>query len=207
MAEIVFKTYPRLFPFGMFLTGGFFMAGFSWLLLPDLILAFNQPALNTGGIILLIFFSFFILASVTCFYYLFTTKTIWLSKNKLILNYFFLPYKLKFDIPEVYDVVQISKKANALIGSSFRTTYMFTGILTSIKLKNGKVYTTNSIVESDYELLMNHFRKLKCGQMYSKKQKNRIMNYIISSFDGLLWLIIMVIVTTGLVYNIIKKEF
>ncbi|MGZ3901231.1 MAG: hypothetical protein ACXVPW_08540 [Bacteroidia bacterium] len=186
--------------------GTLFVGTLASLLYPDVLLIKNQPTINALGIIVLILFSFLILISMFCFYFFLTTKTIWLAKNKFIINYLFLPYKKTFDLADIQSITQKSKTADTLDPRTFSKIYVFTNRLTTIKLSNGKALKINSIVQSDFEILMSNIRKLKDGQITLKNKRGRFSDYIFANLDGLPVLFFILIMTIGLVYHIINKN-
>ena len=77
---------------------------------------------------------------------------------------------------------------------------------TIIKTSNGKTYKTNSLLQSEYELLVRNLMRLRSGQEIIKKIPKRLSNYLVDNLDGITWVIFCLVVTILMVYNFNKKQ-
>ena len=182
------------------------MGSFAFMLYPavkDTI--FRSQHDKASVIIFSVFFLFFFIITFILLCYFLTTRTLKLTKEKLIINFLFLPLRKRIDFSDIKSITQERKIARPFFGGSFRPTYIFTDYYTIITLTNGKTYKTESVVQSDFEILLSAFRKLKSGQTNLSIKKRKLADYILSNLDGLPWLIVSLLITIGLVYNLIHK--
>lgn len=101
---------------------------------------------------------------------------------------------------------QTKKEVKAVYGVSWTPSYIYTDITTSINLADNKIIKLNSIGQIDFDEFYKTFNKLRRGEGKIKEQKRHFVLYLIDNFDGILWIILALILTTGLGYGIFTKQ-
>jgi hypothetical protein len=100
---------------------------------------------------------------------------------------------------------QTRKEIKAVYGASWKPSYIYTDVTTLINLADNKPIKLNSIGQIDFGELYKSFNKVKRGEGKIKEQKRHLLLYFVDNFDGLIWIILILILTTGLGYGIFTK--
>jgi len=197
MAEVLYKSSPKLFIIAITFLGAFFFALLSWLVWSQYIIAKGNMAL--------FFFLLFLAVSLAFFYLFITVKRVKLTADSLIISYFLLPFKDSFLFSEVKSVSQNSKKIEALVGSSWQMATIFVNVTTTFNFTNGKQVKLNSIGELDFNNFQTIYNKLKRQEGKIKKPKWNAIFYLVDNISGIFWLVLLVVLTCGLAFALIAK--
>lgn len=190
MDRVIYKTQPRLFIFSMtFLGFGFF--GFLFLMT-------LQSVQDDYNLLILTILAIFAILSLKLLFYFLTIKTIKLTRENIIISHLFLPINRTINLKEVRNIKQTTKEAEGRY-------YIFTEITTLIYLVDNTLIKLFTIGEIDFDGLYKTFTKLKRGEGKIKDQKQSFLLYLIDNLDGFLWIILLLILTTGLGYEIFTK--
>ncbi|SEP45992.1 hypothetical protein [Mucilaginibacter sp. OK283] len=197
MAEVLYKSSPKLFIISVTFLGAALFALLSWL-------AWSQYVIAKGKMALF-FFLLFLAVSLVFFYLFITVKRVKLTADSLIISYFLLPFKNSFSFSEVKSVSQNSKKIEALVGSSRQMATIFVNVTTTFNFTDGRQIKLNSIGELDFDIFVVVFNKLKRKEGKVRKPKWDGILYLIDNFSGISWLILLVVLICGLSYALITK--
>lgn len=198
MGKTIYKTQPRLFILCMTFLG---FAFFGLLFL----LTF-QSAQGDYNLLVAIVLVFFAILSLTSLFYFLTIKTIKLTKDNLIISHLLLPINRTVSLADIRNMVQKKKEVKAIYGVSWTPSYIYTDIRTSINLADNKLIKLNSIGQIDFDEFYKTFNKVKRGEEKIIEQKRHFFLYLIDNFDGILWIILLLLLTTGLGYGILAKQ-
>lgn len=198
MDKIIYKTQPRLFILSMTFLG-FVFFGLLFLLT-------FQGAQDDYNLIISTVLVLFAILSLTSLFYLLTVKTIKLTKDNLVISHLLLPISRTLILAEIKNMEQTKKEVKAVYGVSWTPSYIYTDITTSINLADNKIIKLNSIGQIDFDEFYKTFNKLRRGEGKIKEQKRHFVLYLIDNFDGILWIILALILTTGLGYGIFTKQ-
>ncbi|MET3127048.1 hypothetical protein ABID42_002154 [Arcicella rosea] len=198
MTTTIFKTQPKLFIISLSLLGFIFFT----MLFILTISAFNDT-INIGFIVFPLIFLGFSLGSL---YYFLNIKILKLTANNLEINYLFLPISQQYDFKDIISISQESKRfsSNAL-SSSLKETYIYTDIITTIKLSGGKTIKLNSVGALDFKVFYRIFKQLKRGEITIDAPKKSFKKYLIDNFDGVFWVLISLFITIGLSLSVLNK--
>lgn len=197
MAKIIYKTRPRLFILGMSFMGFVFSA---------LLFMFTLQSLeNEYDLFVIIILTFFAVMSLTSLFYFFTLKTLTLTKENLMISYFLLPIKQTLNFNEIRNMEQTTKEIKALYGASWKLSYIYTNITTYIHLVDNTQIKLNCIGEIDFVAFYKIYTKLKRGEGKINEPKGYFSLYLVDSLGGLIWLILLLILTIGLGYGMYIK--
>ncbi len=165
-----------------------------------------QIAQDDYNLLVAIVLVFFAILSLTSFFYFLTIKTIKLTKDNLIISHLLLPINRTVSLADIRNIVQKKKDVKAVYGVSWTPSYIYTDITTSINLADNKLIKLNSIGQIDFDEFYKTFNKVKRGEGKIKEQKRHFFLYLIDNFDGILWIILLLLLTTGLGYGILAKQ-
>ncbi len=198
MTTTIFKTQPKLFIISLSLLGFIFFT----MLFILTISAFNDT-INSGFIAFPLIFLGFSLGSL---YYFLNIKILKLTANNLEINYLFLPISQQYDFKDIISISQESKRfsSNAL-SSSLKETYIYTNIITTIKLSGGKTIKLNSVGALDFKVFYRIFKQLKRGEITIDAPKKSFKKYLMDNFDGVFWVLISLFITIGLSVSVLNK--
>ncbi len=198
MDKIIYKTQPRLFILCVSFLG-FALFGLLFLLTFQSV----QDDYNLLEVIILVFFA---ILSLTSFFYLLTVKTVKLTKDTVIISHLLLPINRVLNLTEIRNMEQTKKEINAINGITWKQSYIYTDIITLINLTDSKPIKINSIGQIDFDKFYQTFNKLRQGEGKIKEQKRHFLLYLVDNFDGMLWIILLLIFTTGLGYYVSTKQ-
>ncbi len=198
MGQTIYKTQPRLFILCMTFLG---FAFFGLLFL----LTF-QSAQNDYNLLVTILLVFFAILSLTSLFYFLTIKTIKLTKDNLIISHLLLPINRTVSLMDIRDIVQKRKEVKAVYGVSWTPSYIYTDITTSINFADNKLIKLNSIGQIDFDEFYKTFNKVKRGEGKIKEQKRHFFLYLVDNFDGIIWIMLLLLLTAGLGYGILSKQ-
>ena len=198
MTTTIFKTQPKLFIISLSLLGFIFFT----MLFILTISAFNDTT-NIGFIAFPLIFLGFSLGSL---YYFLNIKILKLTANNLEIIYLFLPISQQYDFKDIISISQESKRfsSNAL-SSSLKETYIYTDIITTIKLSGGKTIKLNSVGALDFKVFYRIFKQLKRGEITIDAPKKSFKKYLMDNFDGVFWVLISLFITIGLSLSVLNK--
>jgi hypothetical protein len=194
MEKIRYKTQPRLFMLAMPFLGFVFM-GFLFLLV-------FKTAHGHYDLFTIIVSILFLMLALVSFFYFITIKTIKLTKDTLIISYFFLPIKRRFRFSEIKALKQNTKEITSVYGDSWKLRYLYTDTTTRISLLDDSVITINSIGTLDFSELYKTFHKLKRGEGNVRLQKRNLLLYLLDNVDGLFWIFLLFVLNIGLAYSL-----
>jgi hypothetical protein len=200
MNDILFKTKPRLFLFGIFVSGFFFF----------LIMSLFCFQLSNGGhqIIGYSFAGIFALFSILILYQLFKIRILKISRNGIIIKKYLLPQKTNLKFEEIKTIKQNEEKTRIYPGvNMFEKGFMLSNYKTIISLKNSENIELISLSETDFYEIENLFFKLKRGEGKIKKSKRQfyLFNYLLENGGTILLILFINILNIGLLIEIIKK--
>ncbi len=198
MEPIIYKTQPRLFILGMTFLG-FAFFGFLFLL------TFRNIN-DDYNILIVTLLVFFAILSLTFLFYFLTIKTIKLTKHNLVISPLLSPFSKSLNFSDIKNITQTKKEVKAVYGVSWTPSYIYTDIKTSINLVDNKLIKLNSIGQIDFDEFHKTFNKLRRGEGKIKEQKRNFILYLVDNFDGIIWIILLLILTTGLGYRIFTKQ-
>lgn len=198
MSDIIFKTRPRLFLLSAYFIGSIFC---------DLLflLVWQTGKLDLVTIPFLVLFA---TGSLTLLFYFLKTRTIRLQEEKLIVSYFILPIKKEFSLENIRGISQKAKKVEGMVGpTSFSKSYIYTDIITTLTLSDKTEIKLNSVGGADFGELEDLFFKLKRreGKIKIPQRKKRILLYVLDNIDGIIWVILLFVVTIGLTYGLLTR--
>lgn len=198
MTTTIFKTQPKLFIISLSLLGFIFFT-----MLFVLTISALNDTINIGFIVFPLIFLGFSLASL---YYFLSIKILKLTANNLEITYLFLPISQQYELKDITSISQKSKKVslNAL-SSSLKETYIYTDIITTIKLLGGKTIHLNSVGRLDFDIFYKTFKQLKRGEVNIKVQKKSFKKYLMDNYDGMFWVLISLFLTIGLSVGVLNK--
>ncbi|MES2654319.1 MAG: hypothetical protein V4620_01960 [Bacteroidota bacterium] len=108
---------------------------------------------------------------------------------------------------EIKSMVQTEKEVSAVVGSSlWKSSHIYTDITTLITLSDSRTIKLNSIGHLDFEEFHQTFNKLKRGEGKIKDQKRHFLLYLLDNLNGIAWIILTLIMTTGLAYGIFMQN-
>lgn len=100
-------------------------------------------------------------------------------------------------------MIQTKQKVKASTGpASMRPSYIFTNTAVSILIIDGREIKIKSVGALDFDNLETLFRKMKRGEAKMKPPQKHILIYLIDNVDGLLWVLILLILTLGLLWHL-----
>lgn len=202
MEEIIYKTRPRFFVLSFTLLGFVFFGLLSWLI---------WIGLNgKNNLLAWVLLGCFLLGSLICFYFFISIRTVSLTNRSVIFSYILLPFKQVYSFPDIKSVSQNSKTVEALIdetyaAANFNTTYLYIDLVTTFDLTTKKQIKLNSIGKLDYREFVSRYNKLKNGEGKIKEQNQSIALYVIDNVDGLMWIVLLFIVTTALAVGLLTR--
>jgi hypothetical protein len=124
----------------------------------------------------------------------------------LIISHLLLPINRTVSLADIRNMVQKKKEVKAVYGVSWTPSYIYTDITTSINLADNKLIKLNSIGQIDFDEFYKTFNKVKRGEGKIKEQKRHFFLYLVDNFDGILWIILILLLTIGLGYGILAKQ-
>jgi hypothetical protein len=101
---------------------------------------------------------------------------------------------------------QTTKEVKTVYGDSWKSSYIYTDIKTSIDLADNRLIKLNSVGPNDFDEFYKTFNKLRRGEGKIKVPKRHFFLYMVDNVDGLLWVVLLLILTTGLCYGIFTKQ-
>ena len=199
MNDILFKTKPRLFLFGIFVSGFF------------LIMSLFCFQLSNGEhqIIGYSFAGIFALFSILILYQLFKIRILKISRNGIIIKKYLLPQKTNLKFEEIKTIKQTEEKTRIYPGvNMFEKGFLLSNYKTVISLKNSKKNELISLSETDFYEVEKLFFKLKRGEGKIKKPKKQfyLFSYLLENGGTILLILIINILNIGLLSKIIKKN-
>lgn len=198
MGQTIYKTQPRLFILCMTFLGFEF---FGLLFLLTL-----KSVHDDSNLLMVILLLFFVVLSLTSLFYFLTIKTMKLTKENVIISHLLLPIKRTISLADIRNMSQTKKEVKAVYGVSWTPSYIYTSIITSIILTDNKLIKLNSVGQNDFDELYKTFNKVKRGEGIIKEQKQHFFLYLLDNFDGIVWIILLLILTTGLGYGIFSRQ-
>ncbi|MEA5401388.1 hypothetical protein VB776_00585 [Arcicella sp. DC2W] len=162
-----------------------------------------NDTINIGFIVFPLIFLGFSLASL---YYFLSIKILKLTANNLEITYLFLPISQQYELKDITSISQKSKKVSSnALSSSLKETYIYTDIITTIKLLGGKTIHLNSVGRLDFDIFYKTFKQLKRGEVNIKVQKKSFKKYLMDNYDGMFWVLISLFLTIGLSVGVLNK--
>ena len=198
MNKTIYKTQPRLFITSMTLLGFVFFG--------LLLLLTNSYVKDNNGVIVISIMVIFSGFSITSLFYFFSIKTLKLTTNNFEISCFLIPLRTKYSLDEIMSISQSKKEISAVYGVSWTARYIYTEITTIIKLTDKSIIKLNSVSQLDFEKFNKVYTKLKRGEGKIKTQKRNLLIYILDNIDGLIWVILLIIMTAGLIYGLLTKN-
>ena len=107
---------------------------------------------------------------------------------------------------DIRNMEQNTKAIKALYGVAFKTRYIYSDHSTIINLTDNESIKLNSIGQLDFEDFYKTYNKLKRGEGNIKEQKNSFSLYVIDNLDGILWLLLLLILTIGLSNGMLTRQ-
>lgn len=161
---------------------------------------------DDSNLLMVILLFFFVVLSLTSLFYFLTIKTMKLTKDNVIISHLLLPIKRTISLADIRNMSQTKKEVKAVYGVSWTPSYIYTSIITSIILTDNKLIKLNSVGQNDFDELYKTFNKVKRGEGKIKEQKQHFFLYLLDNFDGIVWIILLLILTTGLGYGIFSRQ-
>lgn len=202
MEQIIYKTKPRLFVLSLTLLGSVFFGLLFWLTWTSIT--------DKSDLLVWTILSFFFLGSLTCFYFFIAIRTVQLTNDGVIISYILLPLKQTYLFSDIKSITQKSKKVETLLegtySTNFKTTYLYTDLVTTFDFADKKQIKLNSIGQLDYQEFVDRFNKLKRREGKIKEQKQSVALYFVDNLDGLLWVVLLFIVTSVLTFGVLTRQ-
>ncbi len=197
MTKTIYKTQPKLFILSIPLMGFIF-----FLMLFALTISGFNNTINIGFIVFPLLFLGFSLVSL---YYFLNIKILKLTANNLEITYLFLPISQQYELKDIISISQESKRVSSnALSSSLKETYIYTDIITTIKLLGSKTIQLNSIGRLDFDVFYKTFKQLKRSEVNIKVQEKSFKKYIIDNYDGMFWVLISLFITIGLSVGVLN---
>ncbi len=150
--------------------------------------------------------AFFAGLSLTCLFYFFSIKTITLKVDCLEISRIGFPFKQTYLFDDITRISQIKKEISAVYGVSWRTRYIYTDIITTLRFSDNRTIELNSVGELDFNNFHDSYLKIKRREGKIKQKKIGIALYLIDNLDGIFWIILLTILTTGLLYSVLMMK-
>ena len=147
-------------------------------------------------------FTFSCVAFAINFYSLITIKTVKLTFNSCIVSYYFLPFNQMFSLTDIKSISQQPKRLEFISHDSPIARYLYISRISKIIFTEKKSIRLTSIGQIDYEKLLDCFKRIKRGETKLRKQRSDISVYFEDTIDGIFWIILMLILTAVLAYEI-----
>ncbi len=144
--------------------------------------------------------------SLLSLFYLFSLRTLRLTSDNIEITWLLLPFRQTYSFKDITNITQTKKVISALYGVSWTARYIYTDVTTKINLADKKIIKLNSIGELDFEEFYKTFNKIKRGEGKIKTQRKSFLLYLLDNVDGLLWVIILIILTSGLAYGLLTRN-
>jgi hypothetical protein len=124
----------------------------------------------------------------------------------VIIAHLLLPIEQTLNLTEIRNMEQTTKEIKALYGASWKPSYFYTDVTTYINLVDNTKIKLNSIGQIDFVEFNKIYTKLKRGEGKIKEPKKFFLLYLFDNLDGLLWIILLLILTIGLGYGIFTRQ-
>jgi hypothetical protein len=196
MKPIIYKTYPRLFVLGTTFIGSVFFGLLAWLTWKSS--GVHKTSIAYIGTI------FFVLGSIIALYCFITIRIIELSVERIRISYLMLPFHRTFLLSEIRSISQTSREAE--VNDGFSRTTTFTVLKTTIQCNDGKQIKLETVGASDFKELEKGFRKCKNKDGHFTPGKRTFWDYMLDNVDGLVWVVVMIILTIGLTYGLLTQK-
>lgn len=198
MDKTIYKTSPRLIISSMTWLGFIFFGLLFWLTKSGI-----TDDYNTAVITVMVVFAGL---SLICLFYFVSIKTLKLTTDSFEIKWLLLPFRQAYSLNDISSITQTKKAISAVYGVAWTSRYIYTDITTIINLTDKRTIKINSVGELDFEELRKVFEKLKRGEGKVKVQRKNIMLYLLDNIDGLFWVILLIILTTGLAYGLLTRS-
>jgi hypothetical protein len=200
--DLVYRTYPRLLTTGT----SFFLSLICLIFLMHVIFNIsNWENLIVKISLVLLSTS---LTSVSLFY-LFKTKVIHITKNELVISYFFFGKRHCIDFLNIKTISQ-SKRTRVVTGavaetilSHGRSERKWTTYKTTIEIIDGKNITVNSVGSMDFYDLKKAFDKQKRGEGKVKKYEGSLIDYLFDNIWGVGLNIVLLFIVMLIFYFVV----
>jgi hypothetical protein len=152
---------------------------------------------------MLIFLTLFSAFSIGGFYLFITIKTVKLSRDCIRFSFFALPFHRTYLLSDLKRISQTSKDIQ--VSKGFSTPLSVKYIITVFELSDGKKIKVNSIGIIDYEELVKCFNKITRGNGQYSPPRGRFFLYFLDSFEGLGLVVMTIILTIGLAWDLLNR--
>lgn len=140
----------------------------------------------------------FLVIILGALFYLLKIQILTLTNEHLVLSYLFFPYKIKIKFDDVKQIRQISKEVKTSGTLFSEGTHITNSFKTYIDLENGKSIKTYALNKYEYQEVLKLIRKLKTGEGKLEDWKLPRILYFIENISAFLFLILALVLITGL---------
>ncbi len=140
----------------------------------------------------------FLVIILGALFYLLKIQILTLTNEHLVLSYLFFPYKIKIKFDDIKQIRQISKEVKTSGTLFSEGTHITNSFKTYIDLENGKSIKTYALNKYEYQEVLKLIRKLKTGEGKLEDCKLSRILYFIENISAFLFLILALVLITGL---------
>ncbi len=140
----------------------------------------------------------FLVIILGALFYLLKIQILTLTNEHLVLSYLFFPYKIKIKFDDIKQIRQISKEVKTSGTLFSEGTHITNSFKTYIDLENGKSIKTYALNKYEYQEVLKLIRKLKTGEGKLEDWKLPRILYFIENISAFLFLILALVLITGL---------
>jgi hypothetical protein len=198
MTEIIYKTRPKLFILLTPILGAIFCGLLFWLTWTK-----SENKIDIISLPFLILFA--TLSTLGLVNFIINNKTIKLTKENIIISYLFLPVRKVFTLTEIASISLITKDIFAMLPNDTpsRLSFVYTSTTTTFSFIDNKKIKLRSIGGSDFEQFNKAYRKTKNNEGKIKKNRQSKLDYIGDNIDGIIWVVLLLVLTIGLGHELL----
>ena len=147
----------------------------------------------------------FLVTILGALFYLLKIQILTLTNEHLVLSYLFFPYKIKIKFDDIKQIRQISKEVKTSGTLFSEGTHITNSFETYIDLENGKSIKTFALNKYEFQEVLKLLRKLKTCEGKLNAYKLPKILFLIENISAILFIIIFLVIVSGLSYNLLFK--
>lgn len=101
-------------------------------------------------------------------------------------------------LDEIRNIGQKTKEIKATVGASWKPSYIYTEVITTILLINNDKIKLTSISQNDFNSFYKAYRKVKSGEAMGIMPTNKFSLHLLEIYYGFFWLLIVLFLAIGL---------
>ena len=147
----------------------------------------------------------FLVTILGALFYLLKIQILTLTNEHLVLSYLFFPYKIKIKFDDIKQIRQISKEVKTSGTLFSEGTHITNSFETYIDLENGKSIKTFALTKYEFQEDLKLLMKLKTCEGKLNAYKLPKILFLIENISAILFIIIFLVIVSGLSYNLLFK--